>query len=133
MTRTLFVILVSAILLLSNGARAGIYDYKCTILDSSSVDKNGKRESYYLSNNDKTFMVDRSKGVIIGSILSNATADIRILDKGGSQQSFKVLTKDNNPFPAYSFLIIQEFRDTLEKPFHAFHTNFGIYLTGICK
>jgi len=133
MTRTLFVILVSAILLLSNGARAGIYDYKCTILDSSTVDESGKRKSAYLSNNEKTFMVDRSKGVIIGSILSNSTADIRILDKGGSQQSFKVLTNENNPFPTYSFLIIEEFRDKLEKPFQAFHTNFGIYLTGICK
>ena len=131
--KKLIIFIVSGMLLLVGGARAGTYDYKCTILDSSSVDKSGKRQSYYLSNNDKTFMVDRSKGVIIGSILSNDTADIRILDKGGSQQSFKVLTKDNNPFPAYSFLIIQEFRDTLEKPFHAFHTNFGIYLTGICK
>jgi hypothetical protein len=131
--KSLILFIVSGMLLLSSEAKAGTYDYICTILDSSSVDKNGKRESYYLSNNDKTFMVDRSKGVIIGSILSNATADIRILDKGGSQQSFKVLTKENNPFPAYSFLIIEEFRDKLEKPFQAFHTTFGIYLTGICK
>ena len=117
----------------SNYAHAGTYDYKCTILESSTVDKNGKRISSYISNNDKTFMVVRFKGVIIGSILSNSTADIRILDKGGTQQSFKVLTKENNPFPSYSLLIIEEFRDTLEKPFQAFHTTFGIYLTGICK
>jgi hypothetical protein len=129
----ILVIFLINIFKLSNFAYAGIYDYKCTILDSSTVDESGKRKSAYLSNNEKTFMVDRSKGVIIGSILSNSTADIRILDKGGSQQSFKVLTNENNPFPTYSFLIIEEFRDKLEKPFQAFHTNFGIYLTGICK
>ena len=129
----ILVIFLIIIFKLSNFAYAGIYDYKCTILDSSTVDESGKRKSAYLSNNEKAFMVDRSKGVIIGSILSNSTADIRILDKGGSQQSFKVLTNENNPFPTYSFLIIEEFRDKLEKPFQAFHTNFGIYLTGICK
>jgi hypothetical protein len=129
----ILVIFLIIIFKLSNFAYAGIYDYKCTIFDSSTVDESGKRKSAYLSNNEKTFMVDRSKGVIIGSILSNSTADIRILDKGGSQQSFKVLTNENNPFPTYSFLIIEEFRDKLEKPFQAFHTNFGIYLTGICK
>lgn len=117
---------------LSYPAYAGVYDYKCTILESSSVDENGKRKSAYLPN-EKTFIVDRPKGVIIGSILSNSTGDIRILDKGGSQQSFKVLTKENNPFPNYSLLIIEEFRDKLEKPFQAFHTTFGIYLTGTCK
>jgi hypothetical protein len=129
----ILVIFLIIIFKLSNFAYAGIYDYKCTILDSSTVDESGKRKSAYLSNNEKTFMVDRSKGVIIGSILSNSTADIRILDKGGSQQSFKVLTNENNLFPTYSFLIIEEFRDKLEKPFQAFHTTFGIYLTGICK
>jgi hypothetical protein len=133
MTRTLFVILVSAILLLSNGARAGIYDYKCTILDSSTVDESGKRKSANLTNNEKTFMVDRSKGVIIGSVLSNSTATITILNKGSSQQSFMVLTKENGMFPAYSFLIIEEFKDSLEKPFHALDSFNKIYLTGICK
>ena len=120
-------------LLLSSGAKAGTYDYKCTILDSSGVDERGKRRVAYLSNNEKTFIVDRSKRVIIGSVLSNSTANITILDKGGSQQSFKVLTIENRMFPAYSFLIIEEFRDTLDKPFHALDTTYGIYLTGICK
>lgn len=126
------VFIISTILLLSNGARAGIYDYKCTILDSSTVDESGKRKSAYLSNNEKTFMVDRSKGVIIGSVLSNSTATITILNKGSSQQSFMVLTK-NGMFPAYSFLIIEEFKDSLEKPFHALDSFNKIYLTGICK
>jgi hypothetical protein len=126
------VFIISTILLLSNGARAGIYDYKCTILDSSTVDESGKRKSANLTNNEKTFMVDRSKGVIIGSVLSNSTATITILNKGSSQQSFMVLTK-NGMFPAYSFLIIEESKDSLEKPFHALDSFNKIYLTGICK
>jgi len=129
----LILFIASLMLVLCSGAKAGTYDYKCTILDSSGVDESGKRKSAYLSNNEKSFMVDRSKGVIVGGILSNSTDDIRILDKGSSQQSFKVLTKYNNPFPTYSLVVIEEFRNTTEKSFYAVHTGFGIHYTGTCK
>lgn len=47
MTR-LIIIILSGMLLLSSGVKAGTYDYKCTILESSAVDQNGKRKSVYL-------------------------------------------------------------------------------------
>lgn len=113
---------------------AGSYEYQCSVQQAAEVDVAGKMKTYKPSP-QLIFSVSRRTGTIIGAPFSNtispSTTTVQVIDYGGKEQSFKVLSVYKGTFTNADYLIIEEFTEGQEKPFRGMAMS-SIY-TGTCK
>jgi hypothetical protein len=65
----------------------------------------------------REFIVDKDSGKMIGGFSNSGTGgDPKVLDRGSTDQAFKVITI-YKPMTAVDYLYVQEFNENAEKPF----------------
>ena len=112
-------IILVFLFLAAPGLAHAIDAYKCTVLDASGLNDDGRLGStsftgWYL---DKEFVVDKGTGRVKGGLSNNnGYGQPQVLDYGSVSQAFKALTIFK-PFITVNYLYIEEFHDGNEKPF----------------
>ena len=131
-------LLLAAIFALFNSYSSwgGEKEYHCTIKSVFTLTGNGNLKSYDDKSILKSFLVDKNSGLVKGNWLGNEVWPTKtIIDSGSSEQSFKLLTLSadvigTNGGKHAQYLQVEEFAETLEKPFMWTDGNFVV--TGVC-
>jgi len=109
-----------------------IENYKCVIGKAYELSDSGDLKVSALAKGyiGAEFVVDKGTGRMIGLISNyNASGKPAVLDPGGNDQAFKVITV-YKPKTTVDYLQVHEFRDEPKKPF-LFVTNWTV-LSGVC-
>ncbi|MEX0618452.1 MAG: hypothetical protein WDZ76_05800 [Pseudohongiellaceae bacterium] len=107
--------------------------YECIIKEAKDVSEIGLLESHNFNADSvgKTFIVDRSTGLSMGEFRNFVDQDdVEIISSGSNELNF-VAISFVGPFRYLNYLEIEEWRETVEKPFLAIDNIRGV-LTGIC-
>lgn len=129
-------LLAAVIFLVTSASAVALEDYKCTVKDAESLENNGLLEETSWSKllNGQEFVIERATGKIVGGNgISNHNGKFgqpKVIDKGSSKQSYKVLTV-YGPNVAVTYLQVSEFSSETEKPF-LLMTNSTDVLSGTC-
>jgi len=125
------IILTAALLILSTYVYS-LEDYKCKVASAFQVDTNGKRiENVLASMVGSEFTVDRSTGLMVGSLKNSYVTSPKILDLGSSENAFKVITVMKNDLTSNVYvLVVEEYIEDVNKPF-VFTNNSDVYY-GTC-
>ncbi len=110
-------------------------EYQCTVVDLVDTDESGRiRARPDLKGKHLKFSVSRSTGVIIGDLFGNTTQikppDIRVIEYGDSEQSFKVMTT-YKPYISVDYLEVDEFDRSSKKTFRGMARS--LMATGVCE
>ena len=133
-TRSLMIVLGA---LTTYDAIAAPLDYECRVAAVSVTDASGKlTESPEATYVGSVFHVERSTGTILGSLLGNSAYPTKqVLDAGGADRSFKVLTSSEKAFPEQPvhtiYVEIAEYSEEPTKPFVAVEG--GMVISGLCQ
>ncbi|UQN45186.1 hypothetical protein [Agarivorans sp. B2Z047] len=124
-------ILTTTLLLLSTYVFA-LEDYKCKVTSAFQVGTNGQRvENVLASMVGSEFTVDRSTGLMVGSLKNSYVTSPKILDFGSSENAFKAITVMKNDLTSNVYvLVVEEYIEDANKPF-VFTNNSDIYY-GTC-
>ena len=104
--------------------------YKCVVKESKMLKDDGFLEEfdYYKG---KEFIVDKATGRMNGGVTNhNANTAPNVIDPGGDQQAYKVITTFG-PYTSVAYLYVAEFTEGYEKPF--MHRKDGNLLSGTCE
>jgi hypothetical protein len=113
---------------------AGPYDFKCVTTTASILNDEGVLESdKEFQSLSKPFVVDRETGRVTGGLLDNGGTQILLVDKGSSQQSFKVHAHTSTRVVHAMYLQINEFVSGPRKPFMGIRSPNSVVITGICE
>lgn len=125
------IILTAALLILSTYVYS-LEDYKCKVASAFQVDTNGKRiENVLAPMVGSEFTVDRSTGLMVGSLKNSYVTSPKILDLGSSENAFKVITVMKNDLTSNVYvLVVEEYIEDVNKPF-VFTNNSDVYY-GTC-
>jgi len=125
-------LLIILLFIFSNSVLA-LENYKCEVTSAFQVDNNGKRYEKILAPwVGSEFTVDRSSGIMTGSLKNSYVTSPEILDFGSSENAFKVITVMKNELISNVYvLVIEEYTEGIRKPF-VFTANSDIY-HGICN
>lgn len=125
------IILTITLLLLPTYVFA-LEDYKCKVTSAFQVNSNGQRiENILASMVGSEFTVDRSSGLMIGSLKNSYVTPPKILDIGSSENAFKAITVMKNKLTSNVYvLVVEEYAEDVNKPF-VFTNNSNVYY-GTC-
>jgi len=110
-------------------------EYKCTVRSETSLQDDGNLKPHARSVEiGKQFVVDRVSGKVVSAPLRNLTAaEIRVLNRGGKDHTFELLSVSSPTGKATTdLLVIHEFVKNKNKPFVAV-TSIGEVYSGICE
>jgi hypothetical protein len=118
--------------MLTGTAWAGLYDYRCKVIDTREVNKKGSFENTKLYMGAE-FSVSRSNGAIIGMPFPNTSFGWKttVLDQGSKDQSFKLISISSGEFTHINYLEIHEFDEGIDKRFTGISG--GTIHSGLCK
>ena len=111
--------------------------YSCVITESYLLTDLGALDGTFSSSKGyqgKTFTIDRDNGRTMGALaVKNYYGESQpaVLDRGSNSQYFKALTVHKTGLPVVDVLLVQEFADSMKKPF-LFNRN-GRVITGTCE
>lgn len=113
---------------------AGRYDFKCMPTHASTLSDEGVLEAdKTFQSLSKPFIIDRESGRVIGGLLDNAGMQILLIDKGSSQQSFKVHAHTTTRVVHAMYLQVNEFASGPRKPFMGIRSPNSVVVTGFCE
>ena len=113
--------LIALMLLASTGASNA--NYKCVITDYTDAAKDKKTEKFERQNYaGKEFRVDRVSGLMIGQLKNTYGTLPTVIETGGKENSFMVVTTMRRSEGAGAganihVLIVSEYVDSAKKPF----------------
>ena len=119
-------------MLLKSGGTSAVDDYKCTISGAFQVNSDGAQVTHALKSYiGGQFTVERSSGVMAGSLRNMYATKPIVIDRGSKENSFKVITtmKTDITSNIYS-LTVNEYIEGDIKPF-VFLNNSDVYY-GVC-
>jgi hypothetical protein len=107
--------------------------YQCTVLEEATVDDNGKvQSSKWRTPQFSKFSVSRSDGRIIGGAgFDNENAETTVLDRGGTEFGFKVVSVWGD-LGEFRTLVVKEMAQARSKPF-VMSDSLGDIYTGLCE
>jgi hypothetical protein len=103
-------------------------DYKCSISGAFQVNAAGVQVAHVLKNfTGRQFTVERSSGVMTGSLKNMYVTKPVVIDRGSKENSFKVITTMKNDITSNIYtLTIDEWVEGKRKPF-VFLNNSDVY------
>jgi hypothetical protein len=121
MKRMLFAVSVLAGASTFGNAAEESTGYKCRIKHSLALARDGSPQCSASAEvfHNMEFIVDRASGRILGEAINTRSwlGKREILDKGSSQQSYKLLYTSPPPFVHVNLLQVEEYQAGAEKPF----------------
>ena len=120
----------------SVSANAGAFQYDCEVKQSQTIEKSGATEPAPISLVGWKFSVSRESGEIAGPPglalhRGQGWKELRVLDRGSKQQSFKFVAVSSGPYTNVLYLQVTEFQAGPLKPFLLID-NTNIH-TGLCR
>jgi hypothetical protein len=108
-------------LMSSMQAYAGSDGYHCTILEIKELGASGKfvtHKGVFSQLIGESFSIDRATGKVIGLPFSNVSyKEIRVLDRGSTENSYKQIAISHPPNIWIQYLYVAEQEKSPEKPF----------------
>lgn len=105
-------------------------DYLCTVRAVYDLTDGGELANSPFGVGQR-FSVNRETGVLTGGLEHPAWSRVTVLDRGSTEQSFKVVAVSTAEFPFLHYLEIREYTSGSVKPFS--YTAGSLLRTGTCE